>query len=171
MRQLIGLFWDICLLRKTPQDIPYSPALLGLVVVIGMIIDNINLDFALPKATLIQVAGAVLAHTALLMGSLAALLALMGYTARVVQTLSALLGSGLIISLAAMPLIILSSLSEQLAMALVMLLLMLTIWSLVVTMHIFRHALSINVLLAGLLAFGSYVLSLKVIDWLIPVSH
>jgi len=105
------------------------------------------------------------------MGSLAALLALMGYTARVVQTLSALLGSGLIISLAAMPLIILSSLSEQLAMALVMLLLMLTIWSLVVTMHIFRHALSINVLLAGLLAFGSYVLSLKVIDWLIPVSH
>ena len=170
MRQLIGLFWEICLLRKSPEDLPCSPVLLGLVLVTGFIIDNINLGFAVPKAGAGQVAGAVLAHTALLTGSIAALMALMGYTGRVLQTLTALIGSGLIISLIAMPLIILSGLSEQVAMALALLLLILNIWSLAITMHIFRAALSINVVLAGVLAFGYFLLSLKVIDWLLPVS-
>lgn len=171
MRQLIGLFWDVCLLRKKPGDMPYSPVLLGLLLVAGMIIDNINLGFALPGAGLFQVAGTVLAHTTVLLGSLSALMVLTGYMARVVQTLTALTGSGLIISLIAMPLIMLSSLSQQLAMTLAMLLLVLNIWSLAVTMHIFRHALEIKLILAGLLAIGYFLLSVKFIDWLMPVSH
>lgn len=170
MRQLIGLFWEICLLRKTPRDLPRSPVLLGLVVALGLIIDNINLGFAVPAASPGEVAGAVLAHTGLLLGSLAAVLALTGYAARVVQTLTALIGSGLIISLFAMPLLILSSLSQQLAMALALLLLILNIWSLLVTMHIFHHALSVNRLLAGLLAVGYNLLSFMVIEALLPVS-
>lgn len=164
------MFWEICLLRGTPRELPRSPVLLGLVVALGLVIDNINLGFAVPAASAVQVAGAVLVHTGLLAGSLTGLLALTGYAARVVQTLTALIGSGLILSLIAMPLIMLSGLSGQLALVLAVLLVILNIWSLLVTMHILRHALSINRILAGLLAAGYYLLSLMVIERLLPGS-
>jgi len=69
-----------------------------------------------------------------------------------------------------MPLIMLSGLSGQLALVLAVLLVILNIWSLLVTMHILRHALSINRILAGLLAAGYYLLSLMVIERLLPGS-
>lgn len=172
MRRMVSLFWDICLLKKAPQDVPHSHVLLVIVVAVGFMVDNLNLGFAAPKIGFPTVIWVVLLHISIFLGSLAVLLTLMGYAPRIVQTLTSLVGSGVIISLIAMPVLIISSMTEKIevAMGFSIVLFMLNIWSLVVTTHIFRHALSINIILAGLLALGYLAMSIKLIDMFIPVS-
>ena len=94
MSQLLRTFWEICLLQKAPQDIPYSRGLFVLLLLLGLVIDNLNLNVALPKVMATSVLGVVSLHTIFLLGSLSALLVVMGYQARIIQTLTTLLGTG-----------------------------------------------------------------------------
>ena len=41
MQQLAMLFWEICVLRKGPQDVPASHIIFGLLLVLGLIVDLI----------------------------------------------------------------------------------------------------------------------------------
>ena len=170
MPHLIRTFWDICLLQKAPQDIPYSRGLFILLLLVGFVIDNLNLNIALPEMAVASIMAVVSLHTIFLVGSLSGLLALMGYRARIFQTLTALIGTGIIISLLALPVLLIVSRLAKEPGYFGLILLLLNIWSLLITAHILRHALSIGFLLAGLLAFGYFMLSIKLVDIMLPVS-
>jgi hypothetical protein len=170
MPHLIRTFWEICLLQKAPQDVPYSRGLLLLLLLVGFLVDNLNLNIALPEIAISSVIVVVCLHTVFLLGSLSILLTLMGYRARVFQTLTALIGTGIIISLLALPVLLIVSRIATDPGYFGLILLILNIWSLLITAHILRHALSIGFLLAGLLAFGYFMLSIKLVDVILPVS-
>lgn len=170
MSYLIQSFWEICLLKKAPQDIPYSRGLFFLLLLVGFLIENLNLSLALQKIDASAVLLVVSIHTIFFLGSLSALMTLMGYAARIFQTLTALLGTGVIISLLAMPVLITINYIAQEPGFFGLILLLLNIWSLVIMAHILRHALSVSFLLAGLFAFGYFMLSIKLVDFLLPTT-
>lgn len=164
MQSLIGLFWDVCLLRRGPQDVPYSPALLGALLVAGVAVDLVFFSWQAPLANALAFVsaslGAMLTVISLLLGGL-------GYARRIVQTLTAMGGAGLVFSALALPALVLVLLIPALRGPLALLMLVLNLWSLVVTAHILRHALSVHLVPAALLAVGYFYLHVVLADSLL----
>ncbi len=167
MRTLLRLFWEVCLLRKRPQDMPWSRELLLLLVLAGTTLDvlrfwlaDMGLDFG---AVVLFALLALLFNLAFIGG----LLWLLGYRARIVQTLIAWFGAMLLIGLLDLSLVLLLVWLPELKVGLTMLFQLLVIWSLLVTMHVLRHALSINPVLAGVLTLGFFLLSVLLYNGLV----
>jgi hypothetical protein len=160
---LLQRFFEICLLRAGPQDLPVSRFLLWVSLLayaaVGMVMSLQNLDVA--RAILL-----VAIDTALLATLLFALLWSRALLERYLQTLTALLGTGAILQLAALP--ILSWQQEGLGDETVTTALMIAslllwiwlLWNMLVVGHILRHTLStrlpIGVLLGLAYLFISY---------------
>ena len=159
MRSLLRLFWEVCLLRKGPQDMPFSRELLALLIGAGLVVDVVRLSLADTGMDLAGVLIFALAALGLNLAFLAGLPVLLGYRARIVQTLIAWFGAMLLIGLVDLPLVLLLRISPELGAGVVFLFQLLVIWSLLVTMHILRHTLSINPVLAGVLTLGYFLLS------------
>ena len=167
MMALLNLFWGICLLRKGPQDLPASRHLLVMVILLGILIDLVNLSVALPEVQLPAMLGMSLSYSLVLITTLSVLLYLLGYAARILQTLTALFATGVVISLCSLPFIIVIGTIERPSMF-SLIILALQIWSLVVASHILSKALNVHMLMAGVLAFGYYMLGFKVVDLFLP---
>lgn len=168
MHSLLRLFWNLCLLRTSPAAMPRAPVLLLLVILAGFVVDNLNLAISVGAPAWSRVPVVILVHSGLYYGSVAALLALFGYRSRILQTLTALAGSGVLLSLLALPLLMLMALLPGSTALLVWPLLGLQIWSLLVMAHILRHALSIGLLPGAILAFGYFLMSIKLVQQLLP---
>ena len=170
MRALFELFLDICLLRKGPQDMPASPMLLQLTLlsygISGILIPLLDVSLTLS----LLLTGLDLA----LLTSLAyGLLALRDYRPRFVQTLTALLGTGTLLQLLALPLLFLLKQETVDASApawLVLLWLGLFIWGIVIMAHILRHALSTSLGVGVLYSLAYVLLYWNLSGWLQPVS-
>ncbi len=153
---LFSAFFDICRLIKRPQDIPESKNLLTLwVVVYGFLwILLASLSQPIDKGIL---AGVV--EVALIMLFSLALLQTCGKSSRWTQTVTALVGTGIIISIIAFPIYILigvgelsdheSSIGQSIGL---LLLAALACWNIAIMAHILRHALETNFTLALFLA-------------------
>ena len=149
-------FFDICRLIKRPQDILESKNLLTLCVIFYGFLSILlaNLSQPIDKAIL---AGIV--EVALIMIFSLALLQSRGKSSRWTQTVTALLGTGIIISIIAFPVYILigvgelnqleSSAGQSLGL---LLLAALACWNIVIMAHILRHALDTNFAIAMFLA-------------------
>jgi hypothetical protein len=111
--------------------------------------------------------------TVLLVTLTGTLLYARGRSARIVQTVTALAGTGAIITLLALPLSGWLRGADQAAgeggFAL-LLLLILTGWSLAIAGHIFRHALSIPYFVGLVLAGAFYWISISVFRSLFPMA-
>jgi hypothetical protein len=101
MQQIFQLFWQIALLRRSPEDIPQSTFLLTaaggfylFVNVVTMLLTGAN------QPTLLL----IFADLLLLVVWAFALLASFGKQARITQTLTALLGTGSLLQLISLPL-------------------------------------------------------------------
>lgn len=157
MRQLILRFWAICLLRAAPQDLPSSSFLVV-----------VSLAAYLASGTLLMLTdtdlASALAQSALDAAALAVvttvLLQLRNHPLRLPQTYAALVGSGTLLNLIAVP-VTLGLVAAQQAGGggelLALLWLGLIIWSLMITGHIFRHALEIP-LPAGIVIAVAYLM-------------
>jgi hypothetical protein len=164
---------ELCLLRRGPQDLPYSPPA---VAVFAAILVAMQVGFASNEGmgTLALLARAVVTLV-LLFGVTSALLRLRGLDNRRAQTLLALAGSGVIFSLAMMPVAHAlrpylddkSPPPQMLALALAAVILF--VWKLRVDASIWRQAMGIPVLssygLALSLMFGEAIL----LGLLVPV--
>jgi hypothetical protein len=147
---LITRFLDICFLKAGPQDLPNSTWLMkfSLVVYFAFALISQLLEYSLSMSL-----AAAIAELILMMLIVAILLQLRGYSERFNQTVTAMAGTGTIISLIALPLVNLASgispdqmtFTDNVIMVLIMTVLL---WSLMVTAHIFRNALEIKVGLA-----------------------
>jgi hypothetical protein len=170
MSRLIRLWFDICLLRAGPQDLPYSRELLGLAMG-GYTLASLLLS--LPEYPPLVAAQLALVDAALLVVFAATALILGRKFARLNQTLMALSGTGMLLGLFALPVIQLlppdqpggepSPLAGLLWLAMFG-------WNLVVVAHIMRHALSAGFLVAIGIAALYTLLAMQIIDALFPMS-
>lgn len=143
---LITRFLDICFLRAGPQDLPSSSWLMKLSLLIYFAVATLSqlIEYSLP----ISLAAAV-AELFLLLLIVGLLLRVRGFSSRFKQTITAMAGSGVLISLVALPLVHFAAgispenmnLVDSAIMTLIMFVLL---WSLMVTAHIFRNALEIK---------------------------
>ncbi|MBK1644676.1 hypothetical protein CKO25_08435 [Thiocapsa imhoffii] len=145
MQALILFFAELCALRKTPQDLPASNVLFGLVVlaavVVGVVIGLVaGLSFGVSSLhTVVELALTLMA--------LSLALRLVGKPSRFLQAATALLGAGVVIGvIAILPLSLNPTGPEESDLAALgaLLLLVIFVWSVVVTGHILRHTFGIT---------------------------
>lgn len=156
MFDFLVLIRDICLLRRGPQDVPYSIPLLVTVAAASVL-----LEAAVAIARDVPVAGVVAEAIVWLVfafGGLNLALALRGLRNRFVQAATALLGCALMFTLLILPIALFATeppatapqplTPTQLLVGVVAL--PLAIWKVVVDAHVFRHSLDIP-FLSGLM--------------------
>ena len=160
---------DICLLRRAPQDEPWSPAALLLALAAYTLVDLL----VAAASSGWRVAAAMTAvDLALLVAFVWMLLRLMGRPARFVQTLTALAGSGSLLGVAALPLVQQAARAQaaggEASGGLALMWLLLVVWSLVVRAHIFRHALSAAFVAGAMAAVIHAAMLFGLIEYLFP---
>ena len=170
MGALIHPFIQICLLRLRPQDLPSSATLLVLVLlahtVVGVAVAAVNLQLG-------QAVAASVIDTALLCGLTTGLLVLSNLRARTVQTLTAMAGAGTIIGFVAYPISLWlygAHDASQQSPGPALFLLSVLGWSLIVSAHILRHALSAPYYLGLLVSVAFYWISVKILGGLFPIA-
>lgn len=142
MLLLIRAWFNICLLRRGPQDLPASGFLLGVSLccygLVSVLVSSQSYTFSM--ALLLTVV-----DLGLLVVFAWSLLYLQRKAERLNQTLSALAGTGSLMGLIALPLLLTigpDATSEPVPASLLSLWLLLLLWNLFIMAHIIRHALS-----------------------------
>lgn len=102
MTRELSLFWQLCLLRTGPEQVPYSPAL-ALLVVVGWIVVTLPLAFAQLPVDGTRAVTFLVVNAVLVVVALALLLAVRGLTARLLQTVTAFFGTDLIFNALSLP--------------------------------------------------------------------
>ncbi|MES9965275.1 MAG: hypothetical protein ABW116_17240 [Candidatus Sedimenticola sp. 20ELBAFRAG] len=147
MKKLLNVFIDICLLRAAPQDLPASGFLMLWAAALGLVTGTVVIvdDFGGPANALL----AQLMDLALMMSLLRLGLVLSGKGARFVQSATALFGTGIVVNLVSMPLLLMMG-DDPAASPLgglgVLLFMFLAVWAIVIIAHILRHAFEITFL-------------------------
>ena len=164
MQTLIFRFFDICLLRAGPQDIPASLFLLRLVVVLSVIVGVfLNLQTEGFSQSLIISLFNVVWLTVFLYFSLQ----LRGKLPRFKQSLIAMMGTNVILGLLIMPfmyhLVAAEAAGDSAPIAFQFFLLLL-IWDITVFAHIIRHSLDIRLGYGFVISLGYLILSWWVIE-------
>ena len=159
MQALIHFFLELCLLRKGPQDLPGSAALvqaLALVYLAVGVIVGVASEQGLWSAL-----AQTLVDLGLLLGLLYLGLQWKGRSARFLQAGAALLGSGALLSLLVLvPLGMAPSGEDAELRGLGALLFMaLLAWSILVTGHILRHTLDLTLVQGALIAVAYNLLA------------
>lgn len=153
MTQLIQIFWEICLLRKGPQDLPASHVLLGLSLVAYGTVSVVIAHTILAKLPMAILAAAV--DTFLLAILSRVLLWARLLSNRWNQTCTALAGTGCIFEIALWPINVwqhaIGNTEPTFSLPLVLVLTVL-VWNVAVIAHILRHALSTSLFNGALLA-------------------
>jgi hypothetical protein len=138
---LFRAFFNICLLKKGPQDLPLSRELLTLCL---LLYTAVNILLALTTTAAVRAIASGVLETALVSTLTIIILRLTRHPERWVQTLTALTGTGCILGIMALPLFagsMFPGAGDFLQALLVILYLILIIWSLAIMGHILRHAL------------------------------
>lgn len=168
MQALIRFFIELCLLRRTPQQLPASDALFVLMLaadlVAGLLVGIVAGQHwwaSLTQGT---------AELALMLLILWLALSLIKHPGRFLQAATALLGTGALIGvLALVPLAMNPSgtLTSDLAALGAVLFLALVIWSLIITGHILRHTFEITLGQGTAIAVAFEVFSVAMISALL----
>ena len=145
-------FFDICCFRLNPQDLPKSNVLLTLSILGYMLASGL---LALLSTQLVNATLAGIIEVLLVMLFTYGLLQIRNKTERWSQTVTALSGTGIVLSMIALPLYYLGSNPDQ-AGAIqtvgLLLLIILIIWNIAIMAHIFRHALQTTIGLGVVIA-------------------
>ncbi len=170
MKPLIALFWQLCLFRRGPQEVPYSPVLLGIFVVAELILGAFIVFTLEPLYAGQQLLGllvALVAWLAIVWG----LLRFKGLDARYVQTMTACLGTDLLLSLVIVPLqVYIISGGPEVALGLParLVLLGLLLWDIMIKGHIYGMAMRLGRLQGNLLSITIWVIVLLLGDMFLP---
>ena len=156
MKALLDLLRDLVLLRRGPQDVPFSPGLLGAILFVGMALDFMVLT-RIGNAT--DVAPQVGLSALLSLALPWAALSIAGKRERFVQTATALAGVGIVFTLLMVPVVLGVGPAPQgtqqptnAQYALSLLYLVLVGWALSVRGNILRHALEVSLPIGVLVA-------------------
>ena len=156
-------FVRLSLFLSSPARLPWNPALLVMTLASYLLVGRLILGGLRPFGDILIQIGIEVGLLALI--SLV-LLWIQGHRERFIQTLHALIGVNLVISLVSYPLMELlpdPMHDEQPDMLALQLSLLLLVWNLAAISLIFRRAFGIGTLLAGFLAFSYFL----VFEWLL----
>jgi len=142
MQKLIELFWAIACRKRGPEDVPKSVFLMQLTA-LGYIIVQVPLLLRQNVAPA-EIFLSVVADILILVVFTWALLRLTGKSTRLLQTLTALFGTGVVIGAAAIPVgfLMYALVETDLLLLPGLALLAILIWSVLVAGHIYAQALS-----------------------------
>lgn len=169
MVKLIKLFLDICRLKSGPQILPKGTYLLVAAVIAAVIVDSFASSILIPDMKAIDIVLIVAGYNVILLAAVSLLLKITGYQARIIQTLTAVAGTGLIISLVLLPGLIITDIVQQQVKSFGIFILLDNIWRIAVNAHIFRHALAIGMLMAMILSVSYLLFGVLVAEYLLPV--
>ena len=151
---LIHAFWGMCTFRLAPQDVPASTVLLGVASVANVLLSTLINQMKIPLGSSVLVA---LLEILVLFGLTSALLFVMSRAARIIQTLTALMGTGTLIgALVLIVLIIFPTLPQPVRMAIFL-------WNLFVMAHILRHALDTRFIIGFFIAIGYAIFLIQLV--------
>lgn len=172
MPQLIKIFWDICRIKAGPQDLPKGHNLLIAAVLAGILVDSFASSILITKLAALDIVQIVIVYNVLLLVAIYFLLRLIGYSERAIQTVTAIAGSGLLISLVLLPGLIMMSFAAEGAKSFAIFILIDNVWRIAVNAHIFRHALSVSLLMAMIISVSYLLFGVLIADVLLPAqSH
>jgi hypothetical protein len=163
MGYLLRTWLDMCRLRAAPQQVPASPWLLGLALVCYSLV---GIAVALPGSGWSMALLLTVLDLAVLAGLTGLVLSVTGKLARLNQTLSALAGTGALLGLLAVPLVLTAP--EPVPAWAGLLWLVILFWSLAVRGHILRHALDIPFGMGLLLSAGYALVLIWLVRWWLP---
>lgn len=141
MKTLVSLFWAVCLMRKGPEDMPYSLPLLVVVLAVYMVI---GLAMHLLSGDVLSALAHMLLDVGLIWLATTLLLYMAGHGARLVQTMTALAGSGALLALIALPIVVVIvsvDMKQGVPLPLGLTWLALVVWSVMVSGSIYARAL------------------------------
>lgn len=162
---LIQRFLAICLFRSGPQDLPSSPFLLGMVVLVNVLASAFLAGL---ETDLLQALLQSLLAPAFLAVFLFGLLKFSNRPSRFPQTVTAGIGADAVITVLAIPLVLLSLAIPDARAYVGLLLFALMLWEVAVIGHIVRHAMDIP-FMAGLgLALAYTAVSYRIMMALFP---
>ena len=172
MNLLLKLFIDICRLRAKPQDVPASSALLMLTIALALVSGIVSISSSVYGMEQIIVIS--LMDVAVTLVLLSFFLNLMRLSSRLLQTATAIFGTGAIINLLSLPVMLLMNSGPenpgyQLLGALFYFALL--IWGLVVIAHILRHSFELPLTGGLLIAIGYFLLINTLIQTLFPAGQ
>ena len=155
MIQIATFFWQLCLLRKSPEQLPASPFATGIVLLVYLVIALVAVSITRPDRSLVTVAGIVLTGAMLQAFVTFALLAFKGFRHRFQATWSAILGANAIMLLVLLPFnyIILHAQSGPLLVFADSVTWVCLIWWLAIAGFIYHKAVEISMIQGFVLAF------------------
>ncbi len=171
MSALFNYFFELCLLRVKPQDLPASGLLLGLVIMANITVGV--LAFSRLYGGVSRALMASMTESLFFLTTLGLLLYFRGLLSRFTQSATALLGSSTLLAIVLIPLYSVGGgAADHTVMALVADLgaLLLLIWSLMVMGHILRHTLNIPFGHGILLGMVYFLLSSIFVGSLFPLT-
>ena len=165
---LIKPFWAICLLRLAPQDLPVSHLLLGVTLTVNLVCRTAvaTVHFPFNSAVLVALANLVVVFLIVV-----ALLQQAGKSQRIVQTVTALAGAGILLNIIALPItvaIVGARARGADSAGAELLLLGLRCWNWAIVAHVMRHALSVRFATGAAIAFMLIVVTYLVLSAMFP---
>lgn len=162
MDKLIKAFWDMCLLRRAPQDVPRSQIITGGALLAYAILSFCGVLLRLPPESALLFA---LIDVGLLVAFTLGALWIRFLSNRWQQTLAAMAGTGAVLEAVALPVFYWQTqvANSQLEALPVFVLWLLMIWNLAVIANIMRHSLNVPMLISGVFSLLYIYLSLRVL--------
>ena len=164
---LFGYFTDILLLRRGPQDLPASRSLLATLILLNLLAGSL-LFSSEGQASSESLQSVV--DVALSLAMYTAVLNFRGFRERVLQTLIAFTGTGLLLTLILFPISLLIGQDAESLFSVVgrLMFLGLLIWSLAVDGNIFRHSLSTSMLVGTGIAVVIFIARVYILESMWP---
>ncbi len=164
MLQIVIYFWQMCLLRAGPQQLPRSPSVLALILVIYFLIAAFTIGATRSGQDFMGIFGGALLGVIIEAGIVWSLLLYKRVTWRFIATMSALLGTNAIIQLILLPMnIIMINTGDETALRFITQIAWLACfgWWLAIAGSILHHAVNISIFQGAALIFVIELLSLQ----------
>ncbi|PTQ89971.1 hypothetical protein [Agitococcus lubricus] len=170
MQPLLTLFWQVLSFRLGPEDVPYHRALLLLLLAINLTVTAGGQYLSHPNDASRAVLLPIIALSVECM-VLALLLQFKQLTARFVQSITAIVGCDTLLTIASLPLLVLSVVLPAKSPLLAFLGLIEVVilgWSLGLRAFVYHRALNIGLLMANMLAIAIFLLVMTVTLYFFP---
>ncbi len=151
-------YLKMCLFQSSPSNLPFNPKTIVLTVLAYILVGYTLLA---SERSLLSITAQIFVEVSILYAISYLVLKLVKKPERLIQTLSALIGVNLIVSLVSIPVFYLVSppTPDQLAGSMALQInVILLVWNLAIISLIFKRAFQINTLLAGFIAFNYFLL-------------
>lgn len=174
MQPIISLFWNLCLLRSGPEQVPTVGVFVGLVLIVNVLVSTLVALSAPAELSLLQaVSIPVVAATVLAAGTLL-MLSLKNLSHRFTATITALLGADIVITTLHLPLLLVAEPSGEppfsvLEWLLILAQLALIFWWVTIAGFIFSRALTVPMPQGVALAVFVILASFMVTNAVVPL--